>query len=106
MSMKMIMAFVRPEKVEAVASSLGNVGFTAYTRADVYGRGKQKGVHVFGQSYDVPKTMLMTVVMDDQLDEAAQVIKKSAQTGNAGDGKIFVLPVEQAYTVRTGEEGL
>lgn len=104
--MKMIMAFVRPEKVEKVASMLGEDGFAAYTRADVYGRGKQKGVQVFGQSYDMPKTMLITVVEDDRLDEAVEVIEKSAQTGNIGDGKIFVLPVEQAYTVRTGKIGL
>jgi nitrogen regulatory protein PII 1 len=104
--MKMIMAFVRPEKVEKVASMLDEDDFAAYTRADVYGRGKQKGVQVFGQSYDMPKTMLMTVVEDDRLDEAVEVIEKSAQTGNVGDGKIFVLPVEQAYTVRTGKIGL
>ncbi|OPY53807.1 MAG: putative nitrogen regulatory PII-like protein [Methanosaeta sp. PtaU1.Bin060] len=104
--MKMIMAFVRPEMVEKVASMLGDDGFAAYTRVDVYGRGRQKGVQVLGQSYDMPKTMLMTVVEDDQLGEAVSIIGKSAQTGNAGDGKIFVLPVEQAYTVRTGEIGL
>ncbi len=104
--MKMIMAFVRPEMVERVSSTLGKDGFIPYTRADVYGRGKQKGVQVFGQSYDMPKTMLLAVVEDDRLSEAVEIIRRSAQTGNIGDGKIFVLPVEQAYTVRTGDTGL
>lgn len=104
--MKMIMAFVRPERVEEVSSMLGEGGFASYTRADVYGRGKQRGVQVFGQRYDMPKTMLIAVVEDDRLGEAVEVIERGAQTGNAGDGKIFVLPVEQAYTVRTGETGL
>lgn len=54
----------------------------------------------------MPKTMLLTAVEDDRMGEAVAAIEKSAQTGNVGDGKIFVLPVEQAYTVRTGEEGL
>jgi len=54
----------------------------------------------------MPKTMLLAVVEDDRLNEAVEIIRRSAQTGNVGDGKIFVLPVEQAYTVRTGDTGL
>ncbi len=104
--MKMIMAFVRSENISNVASMLNEAGLVAYTRADVYGRGKQKGVQVRGQNYDMPKTMIITVMVDDRLSEAVKVMERGAQTGNVGDGKIFVLPVEQAYTVRTGEAGL
>jgi nitrogen regulatory protein PII 1 len=104
--MKMVMAFIRPEKLMDAASMLNEAGLVAYTRVDVYGRGKQKGIQVRGQGYDMPKTMLITVMEDDQLHEAIKVIEKSAQTGSIGDGKIFVLPVDQAYTVRTGEAGL
>jgi nitrogen regulatory protein PII 1 len=104
--MKMIMTFVRPEKVANVASMLNEAGLVAYTWADVYGRGKQKGVHVRDLNYDMPKTMIITVMEDDRLSDAVKVIENGAQTGNFGDGKIFVLPVEEAYTVRTGKAGL
>lgn len=101
--MKMAMAFIRPEMVDKVVHALGESGFTALTRMDVYGKGRQNGVQVWGSSYDMPKTMLITVVEDERLDQVLETIGSSARTGNIGDGKIFITPVESAYTVRTGE---
>ena len=105
--MKMIRAVIRPESVDKVADSLEAGGFTALTRMDVFGRGKQKGIKVGDMVYDnLPKTMLMIVVDDGRLDEAVKIIEDSARTGNIGDGKIFVTTVDEAYTIRTGARGL
>ncbi|MCR3883341.1 P-II family nitrogen regulator [Methanotrichaceae archaeon M04Ac] len=105
--MKMIRAIVRPEKVDRVADALEEAGFVALTKLDVFGRGKQKGIRVGEMVYDsLSKTMLMIVVDDDRLQEAVRVIEESARTGNIGDGKIFVTPVEEAHTIRTGARGL
>ncbi|HPJ85128.1 MAG TPA: P-II family nitrogen regulator [Methanothrix sp.] len=105
--MKMIRAIVRPEKVDAVADALEAAGFVALTKLDVFGRGKQKGIRVGEMVYDsLSKTMLMIVVDDEKLEEAVTVIEDSARTGKVGDGKIFVTPVEEAYTIRTGARGL
>jgi len=105
--MKMIRAVIRPEAVDKVADSLEAGGFTALTRMDVFGRGKQKGIKVGDMVYDnLPKTMLMIVVDDSRLDEAVKIIEAAARTGNIGDGKIFVSSVEETYTIRTGQRGL
>ena len=105
--MKMIRAVIRPEAVDKVADSLETGGFTALTRIEVFGRGKQKGIKVGNVVYDnLPKTMLMMVVDDDLLESAIKIIEDSARTGNIGDGKIFVSSVEEAYTIRTGQRGL
>lgn len=105
--MKMIRAIVRPEMVDKVADALEAAGFVALTKLDVFGRGKQKGIRVGEMVYDsLSKTMLMIVVDDDKLEEAVATIEESARTGKIGDGKIFVTPVEEAYTIRTGARGL
>jgi nitrogen regulatory protein PII 1 len=105
--MKMIRAIVRPETVDKVADALETAGFVALTKLDVFGRGKQKGIHVGEMVYDnLSKTMLMIVVDDEKLETAVDVIEKTARTGKIGDGKIFVTPVEEAYTIRTGARGL
>ena len=105
--MKMIRAIIRPEAVDKVADSLEAGGFTALTRIEVFGRGKQKGIKVGDVVYDnLPKTMLMLVVGDDDQEKAIKIIENSARTGNIGDGKIFVSTVEEAYTIRTGQRGL
>ena len=105
--MKMIRAVVRPEMVDKVADALEAAGFVALTKLDVFGRGKQKGIRVGEMVYDsLSKTMLMIVVDDEKLEEAVTVIEESARTGKIGDGKIFVAPVEEAYTIRTGARGL
>lgn len=105
--MKMLRAIIRPEMVDKVASSLEDGGFVALTKLDVFGRGKQKGIKVGNVVYDsLPKTELLMVVDDDQLDRAVSIIQENARTGNFGDGKIFVTTVEEAYTIRTGTRGL
>lgn len=105
--MKMIRAIIRPEAVDRVADNLEAGGFTALTRIEVFGRGKQKGIKVGDMVYDnLPKTMLMMVVDDAKLEGAVKIIEDSARTGNIGDGKIFITSVEEAYTIRTGARGL
>ncbi|MDR3708281.1 MAG: P-II family nitrogen regulator [Capsulimonadaceae bacterium] len=107
----MIRAIVRPEKSGEVMAALLDAGFPAVTKVNVHGRGKQRGLKVGDIHYDeLPKEMLMIVVPDDSKDFLIKVILKAARTGSEGaygDGKIFVSPVEEVYTVSTGErEGL
>ena len=100
--MKMIRAVIRPEKEEETVKALEEAGFPALTKMDVLGRGQQKGIQVGTAVYDeLAKTMLMIVVEDEQEEKVRSVIVRSARTGNFGDGKIFVTPVESATTIRT-----
>ena len=105
--MKMIRAIVRPEVADVVGEGLAEAGFVSLTKISVFGRGKQKGITVGTIHYDeLPKTMIMIVVEDKDVDEVIKLIKYKAYTGNFGDGKIFTSAVEDAYTVRTGVKGL
>jgi nitrogen regulatory protein PII 1 len=103
----MIRAIIRPEKEQEVVLALEGAGFPALTKMPVFGRGKQKGLRVGPVHYDVlPKVLIMIVVEDEDVDKVIKIIQDKARTGFIGDGKIFVSPVETAYTIRTGEEGL
>jgi nitrogen regulatory protein PII 1 len=103
----MVRAIIRPEKESAVSTALARANFPALTKWDVLGRGKQQGVQVGRQLYDeLAKTMVLIVVEDDQLDSVLHTIQEAAFTNYPGDGKVFVTPVEAAYTVRTGQPGL
>lgn len=105
--MKMIRALVRPEVADNVTEGLAEGGFYSLTKSQVFGRGKQKGITVGLIHYDeMPKTMVMIVVEDKDVEEVVKLITYKAYTGNYGDGKIFVTPVDDAYTVRTGAKGL
>jgi len=107
--MLLIRAIIRPEKSGIVMSELVAAGFPALTKADVYGRGKQKGITVGDVHYDeLPKDMLLIVCNDDDKDDILRVIMRYAKTngGTFGDGRIFVSPVEEAYTISTGKAGL
>lgn len=105
--MKMIRAVLRPDKVEEVVDSLSEAGYVALTKMDVIGRGKQKGIQLDNIYYDeLPKVMLILVVETEKTDEVVGIINDIAYTGNFGDGKIFISPVEEAYTVRTRTKGL
>ncbi|HEB76064.1 MAG TPA: P-II family nitrogen regulator [Nitrospirae bacterium] len=105
--MKMIRAFIRPEKEQEVVLALEGAGFPSVTKMPVFGRGKQKGLQVGPVHYDeLPKTLLMIIVDDEDEGKVVHLIQEKARTGFIGDGKIFVSPVDTAYTVRTGEEGL
>ena len=105
--MKMIRAILRPEAAEGVAEALADAGFVSMTQAHFFGRGKQKGITVGTIRYEeLPKTLILMVVEDKSVDDVIDIIKDRAYTGNFGDGKVFVSPVEAAYTVRTGAKGL
>ncbi len=105
--MKMIRAIVRPERVENVVDALDKAGFVAMTKMEVIGRGKQKGIQLENIYYDeIPKTMLMLVVEDEKADKIVEIVTDTSYTGNFGDGKIFVSPVDEAYTVRTRSSSL
>lgn len=108
--MVMIRAIIRPEKVGIVLSELCDAGFPAVTKMDVMGRGKQRGVKVGDVFYDeIPKEMLMMVVKDEDKDDVIKIIMKNAKTGEKGafgDGKIFVSPVDEVYTISSGDKGL
>jgi nitrogen regulatory protein PII 1 len=101
--MKMIRAIVRPEMADVVTDGLAESGFYSMTKLPVFGRGKQKGLTVGNVHYDeLPKTLIIIVVEDKSVDEVIKVIQYKAYTGNEGDGKIFISPVERTLTVRTG----
>ena len=105
--MKMIRAVIRPEKESDVLTALERSGFSALTKWEVLGRGKQRGIKIGSARYEeLAKLMLMLLVEDEDLERAIDIIKISARTGNFGDGKIFVTPVEETITVRTGEKML
>jgi nitrogen regulatory protein P-II 1 len=106
--MKMIQAVIRPSKMEEVKEALDGAGYASLTSIEVKGRGRQKGItHIWrGEEYKVdmlPKVKVEVVVADDKEDDVVEIIRKAAHTGNIGDGKIFVLPVEKTIRIRTGE---
>jgi nitrogen regulatory protein PII 1 len=104
--MLMIRAIVRPEKSDEVLAALMDAGFPAVTKYSVAGRGKQRGIKIGDVTYDeIPKTMLLMVVKDEDKDFVIQTVMDTARTagkGAFGDGKIFVSPVEEVYTVSSG----
>jgi nitrogen regulatory protein PII 1 len=105
--MKMIRAFIRPEKEQEVVLALEGAGYPSLSKMPVFGRGKQKGLQVGPVHYDeLPKTLLMMVVDDEDINEVMALLQDKARTGFIGDGKVFISPVDQAFTIRTGEAGL
>ena len=108
--MKLIVAVIKPFKLEEVKDALAAVGVEGLTVSEVKGFGRQKGhTEIYrGSEYTVdflPKIKLELVVADTQVENAMAAIVKSARTGKIGDGKVFVMPVEQAIRIRTGERG-
>ncbi len=104
--MVMIRAIIRPDKTDAVMAKLMAEGFPAVTRMNVSGRGKQRGIKIGDVTYDeVPKELLIMVVKAADKDFVIKTIIEEARTGSKGafgDGKIFVSPVEEMYTVSSG----
>ncbi|MFM9088828.1 MAG: P-II family nitrogen regulator [Cyanobium sp.] len=99
--MKLISAVIRPSKVDAVKTALVEAGIVGMTLSEVRGFGRQKGQVERYRGVEIkvdflPKVKIEVVVNDDKLDAALEVIQQAAQTGEIGDGKIFVLPVEEA----------
>jgi len=108
--MKKLEAIIRPHKVDEVREALLEAGFRGMTITEVKGVGRQKGhTEMYrGSEYNVdflPKVKLELVIAADQLESALSIIVKSARTGQVGDGKIFVSPVEEVIRVRTEEVG-
>ncbi len=108
--MKKIEAIIREEKLEAVKKALEDNGYFGMTVTEVSGRGRQQGILLQWRvgEYRVdflPKLKIELVVLDEDVPETLNAITKNARTGEMGDGKIFVLPVDNAVRVRTGEEG-
>lgn len=109
--MKKIEAVIREEKLEPVKSSLENIGYMGITVTEVVGRGHQKGLVLQWRAGEyrvdlLPKLKVEVVVMDEDVAKVTTAIINAARTGEMGDGKIFVLPVENAIRIRTGEEGI
>ena len=109
--MKLIKSIVRPNKVDEVKAALEKLQISGMTVTEVRGHGKQKGHTAIyrGKEYNVsllPKMQIEVVVADSAVDDAIKAIVSAARTGEIGDGRVFVLPVEQTYRIRTGEQGL
>lgn len=109
--MKKIEAIIRPEKVNDVKQALDDLGFHGMNFLQVTGRGAQRGIVHQGRGGEtvtvdlLPKVKLEVVVVDQAVDRVIDAIIAASRTGNIGDGKIFVIPVETAVRVRTGERG-
>jgi nitrogen regulatory protein P-II 1 len=109
--MKKIEAIIRPERLTSVKDALDEAGFAGLNTVQVMGRGVQRGIVHQGRggvavSVDMlPKTKLELVIKDVDVQKAIDIIVESSRTGEVGDGKIFVIPVEDAVRVRTGERG-
>ena len=109
--MKKIEAIIKPFKLDDVKQALSDIGLQGMTITEVKGYGRQKGHKEIyrGAEYLVdfiPKIKIEIVVAADRLDEVLETIKKSANTGKIGDGKIFVMSLEEVIRVRTGETGV
>ena len=108
--MKKIEAIIRAEKLGDVKNALESKGFYGMTVTDVRGRGRQKGVQIQfkGRTMELdllPKVKIELVVTDEEVEDVISIISNFARTGNVGDGKIFIIPVEDAVRIRTGERG-
>ena len=108
--MKLVTAIIKPFKLDDVRESLSEIGVQGITVTEVKGFGRQKGhTELYrGAEYVVdflPKVKIDVAIADDQLDRVIEAITKSANTGKIGDGKIFVVNLEQAIRIRTGETG-
>lgn len=106
--MKLIKAIVRPNKVDEIKDALNKASISGITVTEVRGHGRQRGhSSVYrGREYEIsllPKTKIEVVVADDKVETAIDAIMDTARTGEIGDGRVFVLPVEQSRIIRTGE---
>jgi nitrogen regulatory protein PII len=108
--MKLILSIVRPHRLQEVKDALSEIGVAGLTVTEVRGAGRQKGQveRYRGSEYSIDllaKCKIEVAVSDDQCEEAIQAIRKGAYTGEIGDGKVFILPLEDAMRIRTGERG-
>src|SRR5437016_12688115 len=106
--MKLLKIIIRNEKFEEVKEGLTAIHVTGMTVTEVRGHGRQKGHKAVyrGTEYSVtllPKIMIELVIPDEMVDDTIKTVIETARTGEIGDGRVFVLPVEQGYNIRTGE---
>jgi nitrogen regulatory protein PII 1 len=105
--MFLLRAIVRPEKSAEVMKALFDAGFPGITKLSVFGRGKQRGIKVGNVTYDeLPKDLLMLVIPERDKQDVIDIILEAARTGDTGqfgDGKIFVTPVTESYTISSGK---
>ena len=104
--MKLVKCIIRPNKVDEVREALEKASVSGMTITEVRGHGRQKGHKAVyrGREYDVsllPKTMIEMAVSDDLVDEVVAVLMKAARTGDIGDGRIWVLGIDEGYNIRT-----
>ena len=109
--MKLIKSVVRPNKVDEVREALEAIGVPGMTVTEVRGHGRQKGHTAIyrGKEYNVsllPKVEVEVVVPDEAADRVIEALAQAARTGEIGDGRVFVLPAEQSYNIRTGEKDI
>src|SRR5207249_5963143 len=109
--MKLIKAIIRPNKLEEVKDALTKLSIAGMTVTEVRGHGRQKGHKAVyrGTEYSVtllPKVMIEVIVPDEMVESVLETSMKAARTGEIGDGRIFVIPVEQGYNIRTGERDI
>jgi nitrogen regulatory protein PII len=108
--MKLILAVIKPHRLDDVKDALREIGVAGMTSVEAQGFGRQRGhTEIYrGAEYQVdfvPKVQIEVLAEDDQVQSVVDTILSSARTGKIGDGKIFVLPAEQVYRIRTGEMG-
>jgi nitrogen regulatory protein PII len=108
--MKMVIAYIRHEAFEPIRTELLALGFPSLSISEVKGSGRQKGITERYRGAEVtnylrPKVKIECVVGSSDISTVVDTILKHARTGSIGDGKVFVLPVEEAYRIRTGESG-
>jgi nitrogen regulatory protein P-II 1 len=108
--MKKIEAIIKPHKLDDVKSRLNELGVTGMTISEVKGFGRQRGHKEIyrGAEYHIdfiPKILMEIVLEDDKTEQVVEAISETARTGSIGDGKIFVIPVEEVVRIRTGERG-
>ena len=108
--MKKIEAIIRPEKLGIVKEALEAKGFSGMTITEVKGRGRQKGITLQWRAGEyrvdfLPKVKIEIICNDEECKDIVKIICEHAKTGKPGDGKIFVIPVEEVVRVRTGERG-
>ena len=108
--MRLVICVIRPDKLDAVTDALDKQHIVGMTVTDVRGFGRQKGQveHYRGGEYTIkfiPKVKLEIVVQDEDVDKVMTTMGKVARTGNIGDGKVFVVDVQNAMRIRTGEKG-
>jgi nitrogen regulatory protein P-II 1 len=109
--MKLVKAIVRPNKLEGVKDALTKLSIAGMTVTEVRGHGRQKGHKAVyrGTEYSVtllPKILIELVIQDEMVEDTINTIIETARTGEIGDGRVFVLPVEQGYNIRTGERDI